>query len=54
MKRTLSTFLLALDHLIPHLHMGSQQAEGPASRLQRTAQPVHRICGNRADDHPRN
>lgn len=26
-------FLLALDHLIPHLHMGSIQAEGPKSRL---------------------
>ena len=22
-------FLLALDHLIPHLHAGSDQAEGP-------------------------
>ncbi len=33
-------FLLALDHLIPHLHMGSQQAEGPASRLQRTTMLV--------------
>ena len=22
-------FLLALDHLIPHLHVGSEQAEGP-------------------------
>ncbi len=29
-------FLFALDHLIPHLHMGSEQAEGPKSRLNRT------------------
>ncbi len=29
-------FLLALDHAIPHLHMFSEQAEGPHSRLQRT------------------
>ena len=29
-------FLLLLDHVIPHLHRNSQQAEGPASRLQRT------------------
>ncbi len=29
-------FLLALDHLIPHLHRGSERAEGPKSRLQRT------------------
>ena len=26
-------FLLLLDHLIPHLHVGSNQAEGPKSRL---------------------
>ena len=26
-------FLLALDHLIPHLHVGSDQAEGPKSKL---------------------
>ena len=26
-------FLLALDHLIPHLHVGSEEAEGPKSRL---------------------
>ncbi len=30
-------FLLALDHLIPHLHIGSDQAEGPRSNLSRTA-----------------
>ena len=28
--------LLLLDRLIPHLHMGSEQAEGPKSRLGRT------------------
>ena len=33
-------FLLALDHLIPHLHVGSEQAEGPRSRLSRTAMMV--------------
>ena len=29
-------FLLILDNLIPHLHVGSNQAEGPKSRLGRT------------------
>ena len=33
-------FLLALDHLIPHLHVGSQQAEGPHSSLSRTTMMV--------------
>lgn len=33
-------FLLALDHLIPHLHVGSEQAEGPHSSLSRTAMMV--------------
>ena len=33
-------FLLALDHLIPHLHVGSDQAEGPKSRLSRTTMMV--------------
>ena len=33
-------FLLALDHLIPHLHIGSDQAEGPKSRLGRTTMMV--------------
>lgn len=33
-------FLLALDHLIPHLHVGSEQAEGPKSRLARTTMMV--------------
>ena len=26
-------FLLALDHIIPHLHMNAEKAEGPHSRL---------------------
>ena len=29
-------FLLLLDHLIPHLHVGSEQTEGPKSKLGRT------------------
>ena len=33
-------FLLLLDRLIPHLHVGSDQAEGPKSRLQRTTMMV--------------
>ena len=33
-------FLLALDHLIPHLHAKSGQAEGPKSQLQRTTMMV--------------
>ena len=33
-------FLLLLDHLIPHLHVGSQQAEGPKSNLGRTTMMV--------------
>ncbi len=33
-------FLLALDHIIPHLHMFSEKAEGPPSRLSRTAMLV--------------
>ena len=33
-------FLLALDHLIPHLHVGSEQAEGPKSNLSRTVMMV--------------
>lgn len=32
--------LLLLDHLIPHLHVGSEQAEGPRSNLSRTAMMV--------------
>ena len=33
-------FLLLLDHVIPHLHVGSNQAEGPKSRLSRTTMMV--------------
>ena len=33
-------FLLALDHVIPHLHANSGQTEGPRSRLQRTTMMV--------------
>ena len=33
-------FLLALDHIIPHLHMNSEQAEGPRSQLGRTTMMV--------------
>lgn len=33
-------FLLALDHIIPHLHIGSNQAEGPKTKLQRTTMLV--------------
>ena len=33
-------FLLMLDRLIPHLHVGSNQAEGPKSRLGRTTMMV--------------
>ena len=30
-------FLLALDHLVPHLHMNSESAEGPRASLSRQA-----------------
>ena len=33
-------FLLLLDHIIPHLHRSVNQAEGPKSRLNRTAMMV--------------
>ena len=33
-------FLLLLDRLIPHLHVGSEQAEGPISKLGRTTMMV--------------
>lgn len=33
-------FLLLLDRLIPYLHVGSNQAEGPKSRLDRTTMMV--------------
>lgn len=33
-------FLLALDHLVPHLHVDSEQAEGPKTKLGRTTMMV--------------
>lgn len=33
-------FLLLLDHLIPHIHRNSNDAEGPKSKLQRTTMLV--------------
>lgn len=33
-------FLLFLDHIIPHLHMGVEEAEGPRSHLARTTMLV--------------
>ena len=33
-------FLLALDTLIPHMHMNSEQAEGPKSKLKKTTMLV--------------
>lgn len=33
-------FLLLLDRLIPHLHVGSEQVEGPKSKLGRTTMMV--------------
>lgn len=33
-------FLLFLDHIIPHLHMGVEKAEGPRSHLARTTMLV--------------
>ena len=33
-------FLLSLDHLIPHLHVDSEQAEGPKTKLGRTTMMV--------------
>ena len=33
-------FLLALDNLIPHLHVGSDQMEGPKSKFRRTTMMV--------------
>ena len=35
-----TAFLLALDHIIPHLHMNSDSAEGIKSRLSRTTMLV--------------
>lgn len=33
-------FLLLLDHVIPHLHMNSEKAEGPRTKLKRTTMLV--------------
>lgn len=33
-------FLLLLDHMIPHLHIGSAKAEGPKSNLKKTTTMV--------------
>ena len=33
-------FLLLLDHIIPHLHMNSDEAEGPRSHLKKTTMLV--------------
>ena len=33
-------FLLLLDHIIPHLHQGSNEAEGPRTNLHRTTMLV--------------
>ena len=33
-------FLLLLDHVIPHLHLGSKEAEGPKTKLQKTTMLV--------------
>ncbi len=33
-------FLLLLDHIIPHLHRNSENAEGPSSRLRKTTMMV--------------
>ena len=33
-------FMLALDHIIPHLHQGNDQPEGPVSRLGRSTMLV--------------
>ncbi len=33
-------FLFSLDHLIPHLHIGSEEAEGPRTKLGRTTMMV--------------
>ena len=33
-------FLLSLDHIIPHLHLNSEEAEGPKSKLKKTTMLV--------------
>ena len=36
-------FLLAMDHIIPHLHMDTDKAEGPKSKLQKTTMLVFAV-----------
>ena len=36
-------FLLLIDHITPHLHAFSEEAEGPASHLQRTTMMVRAV-----------
>ncbi len=36
-------FLLLLDHIIPHLHMNSDKAEGPKARIQKTTMLVFAV-----------
>ncbi|WP_147612845.1 ZIP family metal transporter [Treponema pectinovorum] len=36
-------FLLSLDHLIPHLHLGSSQAEGVKSHLKKTTMMIFAV-----------
>lgn len=38
-----AVFLLLMDHLIPHLHIGEKTAEGPKSRLHRTTLMVFAV-----------
>lgn len=33
-------FLLTLDHVVPHLHVGSDEAEGPRSTLSKSAKLI--------------
>ena len=37
-------FLLALDHIIPHLHNGGSEAEGPKSSFSRSAMMVFAVA----------
>ena len=36
-------FLLAMDHIIPHLHMDTDKAEGPESKLKKTTMLVFAV-----------
>ena len=36
-------FLLAMDHIIPHLHMDTDKAEGPKSKLKKTTMLVFAV-----------